>query len=309
MTVPNLSDDQMRALLKALEQALYNHNQWAEELHAALICRLQPDQRDLSEEAHRLCHFGQWYYNEAASALQHHPGFREIGIEHERMHQYAASLLRASADGAPISIHDYELFLSALRRLRLEVESVQHAFAEVLHNLDPLTGTPNRAGMLPKLREQRELVKRQVHGCAIAMMDLDHFKTVNDQYGHGVGDTVLAGFARHIVAHLRPYDRVFRYGGEEFLLCLPDADLEAGREIIDRLRAELAGLVFEADGDRRVQVTVSFGLTLLDPAIAAEQSIERADKALYVAKATGRNRVVAWDATMDGPRVEAETPA
>jgi len=160
--------------------------------------------------------------------------------------------------------------------------------------------------MLTKLREERELVSRGVHGCAVVMMDLDLFKAVNDQYGHGVGDRVLVDFAHYVTAHLRPYDKVFRYGGEEFLICLPDADLDTGHEIVDRLREELASLPFEAGDAQRFHVTASFGLTLLDPAVPVEQSIDRADKALYAAKAKGRNRVVTWNASLDAPQAESE---
>jgi diguanylate cyclase (GGDEF)-like protein len=139
------------------------------------------------------------------------------------------------------------------------------------------------------------------------MFDLDHFKTVNDQYGHLTGDKVLVDVAHYIVAHLRPYDKVFRYGGEEFLICLPDTDAQSGRDIIDRLRAELGSLVHAAADGRTFQVTISFGVTLLDPDIPVEQSIDRADKALYVAKATGRNRTVIWDASMNGTPEPAAT--
>jgi diguanylate cyclase (GGDEF)-like protein len=298
----------MRGVLNALEQALYNHDQWAEALYGALICRLPPDQRDMSSEAHRLCRFGQWYYTAGQAALERHPGFEEVGIEHERMHQYAARLLRATVEGVPISIHDYERFVTTLKRLRLEFETLQHEFAEALYNLDPLTGTPNRVGMLTKLREERELVSRGVHGCAVAMMDLDLFKTVNDQHGHGAGDRVLIDFAHYVMAHLRPYDKVFRYGGEEFLICLPDADADAGYEIIDRLRQELATLPFGGSDEKQFYVTVSFGISALDPTVPVEQSIDRADRALYVAKARGRNRVIVWDASMDARRGETETP-
>jgi diguanylate cyclase (GGDEF)-like protein len=153
--------------------------------------------------------------------------------------------------------------------------------------------------MLTKLREQHELAVRKVHVCTIVMIDLDHFKNVNDKYGHVVGDKVLVGVARYIMAHLRPYDKVFRYGGEEFLMCLPDTNLQTGHEIIDRLREELGSLPHEADGKATFHVTVSFGLTLLDPDLPVEKSIDRADKALYVAKAMGRNRAITWDASMN----------
>jgi diguanylate cyclase len=297
MAIPSISDEQMRAALKEFEQASYNHDQWAETLYGTLICHLTPDERDTCHDSHRQCRFGQWYYKQGIAALKDYPGFAEIGLEHERMHQYATSLLRSSVNGVPISIKDYERFVSALKRLHLEVATVQRELESSLFNLDPLTGTPSRVGMLSKLRELQEFVRRD-HDCAVAMMDLDFFKSVNDKYGHLVGDKVLVDFARYIMAHLRPYDRVFRYGGEEFLICLSDTDLQAGHDIIDRLREELGSLQFDGNGQGPFHSTVSFGVALLDGNAPVEQSIDRADKALYVAKTTGRNRVVKWDASL-----------
>lgn len=308
MAIPSLSDEQMRSALKELEQASYNHDQWAETLYGTLICRLTPDERDTSRDAHHHCRFGQWYYKSGLTALDHYPGFAEIGLEHERMHQYATSLLRASMDGVPISIKDYERFVTALKRLRLEIATVQRELESTLFNLDPLTGTPSRVGMLTKLRELQEFVRRD-HACTVAMMDLDSFKSVNDKYGHLAGDKVLVGFARYIMTHLRPYDRVFRYGGEEFLICLSDTSVEAARDVMDRLREELALLTFDGNGLGSFCVTVSLGLAPLDAEGPVELSIDRADRALYAAKAAGRNRVIAWDATMAPPSGEAAAVA
>jgi diguanylate cyclase len=298
MAAPNLSDEHLRTATKELEQALYNHEQWAEALYGTLICRLTPDHRDVGPDAHRECRFGQWFYGSGNVTLGGYPGMAEIGAEHERMHNYAASLLRSSADRTPISIADFERFVTALKRLRLEVATVRHELETTLYSLDPLTGTPSRLGMLTKLREQHEMVKRKVHLCAVAIMDLDKFKAVNDTYGHAVGDKVLIDFAHYVMAHLRPYDKVFRYGGEEFLIVLPDTDLQEGHQLLDRLREELASLPHAADSGR-FHVTVSVGLTLVDPDVSVEQSIDRADKALYVAKASGRDRTVIWDASMN----------
>ena len=309
MAIPNMSDEDIRAALKELEQAVYNHEQWAEKLYGTLICRLTPDQRDLSDEAHRMCQFGQWYYRSGMAALARHPGVPEIGIEHKRMHQYAATLLRSCSDGVPISINDYERFVTTLRRLRLEIATVQRELEDAHHNLDPLTGTPSRVSLLTKLREQHDLAKRKEHACTIAMMDLDHFKNVNDTHGHAVGDKVLISVARYVMAHLRPYDKVFRYGGEEFLICLPDTDIQEAKSIVDRLREELASLPHRLESPEPLTVTVSFGLTQLDPDVPVEQSIDRADKALYVAKATGRNRVIVWDASMTLSPAEPEQAA
>jgi diguanylate cyclase (GGDEF)-like protein len=309
MSIPNIPEELMRGALVELEQAVHNHEQWAEMLYGTLICRLPPDERDISEDAHRMCRFGQWYHKSGAAALGEHPGLAEIGHEHERMHQYARSLLRSSVEGIPISIREYDRFVSALKRMRLEIDTVRREVEDALYNLDPLTGTPSRVGMLTKLREQREFAKRSVHSCVIAMMDLDLFKSVNDGYGHLVGDKVLVAFARYISAHLRPYDKIFRYGGEEFLICLPDTDLHTGHEIVERLRAELASLPHEVEGKGTVHVTVSFGLTLLDPDVSVEESIDRADKALYAAKEKGRNTTLIWEASMSGPEMRFQESA
>ncbi len=299
MPIPNVSNDEMREALKELAQATYNHDQWAEGLYGTLICGLTPDERDLSEDAHRLCRFGQWYYQSGSALFEHHAGFAEIGVEHQRMHECVTHILQRFSRKQPIPIEDFERFVSALKRLRLEIATVQHEIQETLFNLDPLTGTPSRFAMLTKLREQQQFVRRGVHDCTIAMMDIDHFKEVNDTYGHVVGDHVLTGVAHLLMANMRPYDRVFRYGGEEFLICLSDTDLKTGHDVIDRLRAEIEVLAQNSDEKGAFTVTVSFGMALLDAELAVEQSIDRADKALYVAKEQGRNRVVDWNPSMN----------
>ena len=298
MTAPVLPDEMMRTALKELEQAVYNHDQWAENLYGTLICRSTPDDRDISPEAHHNCRFGQWYQKAGATILKHHPGYAEIGLEHERMHQYATGLLHSSMSDVPISFKDYERFVTALKRLKLEIATVQNELQNTLFNLDPLTGTPSRTSMLSTLREQLELVRRK-HACAVMMVDLDKFKSINDKYGHLVGDNALIGIAHYLMAHLRPYDKVFRYGGDEFLVCLPDTDEKAAYDIASRLVEELASLSFEAEGKGKFHITVTFGLTTLALDVPVEQSIDRADKALYVAKEQGRNRVAVWDPSMN----------
>jgi len=281
-----------------LTQALFAHEQWCDNIYRTLICRLQPDQRDLDPQAHRKCCFGQWYFAEGASLLQARPGFAEIATEHERMHQLASKLLGETMDRQPIQLHDYERFIAAMKRMRLETLTLKRELEDALSNLDPLTGAANRTGMLPKLREQHELVKRKVHSCCVAMMDLDNFKIVNDSYGHAMGDRVLATFSRFAMAHLRPYDHFFRYGGEEFLICAVATDIATAHKRLEQLRAGLAAIPFSSEDHPTFHVTVSFGVTPLDPAASVEQSIDRADKALYAAKAAGRNQVMDWAPSM-----------
>jgi diguanylate cyclase len=299
MTLPRLSQEEMRTALSHLEQALFHHDQWFEGINRTLICGVAPDQRDAAPDAHRTCRFGQWLYGSGVGALANDPGFAAIEIAHQRMHQSVREMILATEAGKPIPIDDYERFVTALKQMRLEVQTLKHELEDALYNLDPLTSAASRIGMLTKLREQQEFVRRKVHFCSVAMMDLDLFKGVNDSYGHTVGDRVLVAMARYLLAHIRPYDMLFRYGGEEFLLCLPDADLKTGHDILDRLRQALGQLPFETNGKPPFHVTVSFGLTLLDSDVPIETSIERADKALYTAKTAGRNQVVIWAPSMD----------
>jgi diguanylate cyclase (GGDEF)-like protein len=288
----------MRIALRELEQASYHHEQWAENLHGTLVCRAVPDEKDLGPDAHCQCHFGQWYSHTGSIALRNHPGFQEIGIEHERMHRYAAHLLRASRDGGVVARADYERFVGALKRMNLEMANVREELQRALFNLDPLTGVPSRIGMLTALREQQEYV-RQNHCCVVAMLDLDHFKSINDNYGHMVGDTVLVEVARWLMGHLRPYDKIYRYGGEEFLICLPGTDMVTGNDILNRFIEGIAGLPFAVEGKDGLRVTASVGLADLGAHLPVERSIEHADRALYLAKGQGRNRVVLWDVAMD----------
>lgn len=298
MVIPNISDEFMRIALRELEQASYHHEQWAEKLHGTLICRAVPDEADLGGDAHCRCRFGQWYYQTGSIALKNHPGFHEIGIEHERMHKCAAHLLRSSTDGGVVARADYERFVGALKRMNLEMSNVRDELQRALFNLDPLTGAPSRIGMLTALREQQEYVRRS-HDCVVAMLDLDHFKSINDNYGHMVGDKVLVEVARWVMAHLRPYDKIYRYGGEEFLICLPETDVATGRDILNRFIEGVAALPFSVEGKDGFSVTASVGLADLVPQQPVERTIERADRALYLAKAQGRNQVVTWDASMD----------
>ncbi|MBY0544622.1 MAG: diguanylate cyclase [Gammaproteobacteria bacterium] len=293
MSLLNLAHEELHGLVAQLEQSLYNHQQWHNALIRTLICRLPADQHDINAKAHRSCRFGQWYYQLAPNSLQTHPGFIALGKEHQHMHKLAAKLLVMN-ETSTISPHDYDNFANVLERMRLETFTLKRELEDLLYNSDPLTRTINRVNMLPILREQHTLVTRNAQTCCIVMMDLDHFKKFNDDYGHLVGDKVLAAFAQYIIEHLRPYDKVFRYGGEEFLICMQHTELSNAFDIVERLRTGLEKNQIKQENGKTLSITASFGLTQLDPTVPVEQSIDRADKAMYLAKNEGRNRTIIW---------------
>lgn len=159
-----------------------------------------------------------------------------------------------------------------------------------LMNRDSLTGLLNHTNLKVALERELSLSLRRQRPLTFVMLDLDHFKSVNDTYGHPVGDRVIKGLSRLLVQRLRKGDIIGRYGGEEFALILPDTDLEHGLRVVDELRTEFATLAHQhAEGS--FTITFSAGLAELGPNSRMESLLEAADGALYEAKRRGRNQV------------------
>lgn len=299
MALDEVTRDELQGVIAQLKEALFNHQQWHGALIRTLVCKLPGDKHDINPLAHTECRFGQWYYGKAPEKMRNHPGFIALGEEHQRMHHLARLLLITVDADNPVTALDFDNFANALERLRLEIFALERELEDTLFNHDSLTGAITRFGILPALREQQELVKRHAQVCYIAMMDLDNFKAINDLHGHSAGDRVLAASVHYLIKHLRPYDKVFRYGGEEFLLCIPYTELTPGYGRVRELGEGLAALEIDIGGEELVHISASFGLALLDPDIPVEKSIDRADKALYAAKSAGKNCVQIWDSSME----------
>ena len=171
--------------------------------------------------------------------------------------------------------------ISERKRLMAELER--------LSETDALTNTLNRRGFLKQAEREFERMRRTGQPLTIVMVDIDHFKAVNDSYGHAAGDLVLAMVADCCRKQSRNIDILSRFGGEEFIILLTDASLEAANKIVTRLHQAIAGSsVSTIKGE--VAVTASFGLATVDPnAVDLETAIRLADEALYEAKNSGRN--------------------
>ncbi|HLW75251.1 MAG TPA: GGDEF domain-containing protein [Gammaproteobacteria bacterium] len=168
---------------------------------------------------------------------------------------------------------------------------------------DDLTGTFNRRHIIHILEQEQLRAQRTSRGFCICLMDLDHFKDVNDRHGHLAGDDVLRQFAERVMKEVRYLDRVGRdgvdsagdeqfgrYGGEEFLLVLPETGLDGALVCVERIRQKVADAIFRAGG-ASVRMTVSCGLTACQPGEDMRATLARADQGLYRAKDRGRNRV------------------
>ncbi len=169
---------------------------------------------------------------------------------------------------------------------------------EMLANTDVLTGLPNRRFLLDRLNEEAAEADRFGRPLSFVLLDVDHFKRVNDRCGHPAGDEVLRQVARLLRAGLRRYDVAARFGGEEFAILLPGTGSEVAREVAERARRCLAGSDIEIAEDEILRVTASFGVAERRPGEPVAELVRRADDALYRAKEEGRDRVVASRATV-----------
>lgn len=193
----------------------------------------------------------------------------------------------------PVDDHELKVRLRAGRRV-LDLQEELISAREVLRaqaTRDPLTGLLNRAALLELVNAEMARGKREHSPVGLAILDLDHFKSINDTYGHHAGDVVLRESARRLRTAIRPYDGIGRFGGEEFIVVLPGADTKGIGRIAERLRQHLCAEPV-AYGDRAIPVSASFGMASTSQLAEADMNVltRAADAALYRAKKAGRNR-------------------
>jgi len=191
-----------------------------------------------------------------------------------------------------------------LRKILIKVDANQLAL-ETLSQFDPLTNSLSRTEILYRVSEEIDRSRRNKHSFALLEMDIDHFKNVNDQFGHHVGDEILLNLVRHSREAIRSVDAIGRIGGEEFLILLPETNTEGAIQIAERLRKHIANAINDTSALIPVKITISVGVTIFNPnenpgmarGIALNELINKADLAMYQAKNEGRNRVAFWSAS------------
>lgn len=278
-----------------LDQAIAKHAQWLQDWHRCVLCSEAPGQKIVSENAQYLCNFGAWYEVHREGRLVDQPAFHALARVHREMHDVARALAIKKWDGGEIAVFEHDFLTDLVNDFNAKARHLSRAFGKAFSDIDPLTGIHNRQQMLGELEVEWTRFLRTGSPCCIALADLDHFKKINDVHGHHAGDEVLRASVSRFVSELRPYDTIFRYGGEEFLLCLPNTELESALAVLDRLRVGLSDHPLEIGDNELIKVTASFGLAEMDRDSTLEELIERADKSLYKAKNEGRDRVCYWD--------------
>jgi len=182
----------------------------------------------------------------------------------------------------------------------------ENSALEILNATDSLTLALTKKETYVRLKREISRGQRSLHPLAFLMLDIDHFKRINDQYGHMVGDTVLKNLSLFCQHKLRDIDVFGRFGGEEFLIACPETDAKAALEIAERLREAISKDYFAIVNGKEITLTVSIGISIFDPKqvnhdsldLAMDLYIDYSDKAMYCAKNAGRNQVKLFDEGM-----------
>lgn len=221
-----------------------------------------------------------------------------IGIRGWRKLQKVAHRVREERPqlvGEPLSLMGrHDQLIADLRNQVVELSREKELLSSLLKEKserlrkDPLTGISNRLAYEEQLQAEYRRWKRFGNPLTLLVWDIDHFKQINDRYGHAAGDEVLRGVARQLASRIRSTDFVARYGGEEFVMLLSGADATAAINVANKLRLDIAEARFGIDGTD-MPVTISCGLSSFESGDSPESVFGRADHALYRAKQAGRN--------------------
>ncbi|WP_290760624.1 diguanylate cyclase [Fibrobacter sp. UBA4297] len=186
-----------------------------------------------------------------------------------------------------------ELLEKEVKERTYELEQANKKL-DVISRTDELTQLPNRRDMHKTIEKEVERANRFRKAFSIIFIDIDHFKDVNDTYGHATGDAVLKSVASTLRSLLRKYDVLARYGGEEFLTLLPETELKDAAHVAERFRKQIENQTIFFGG-QEIKVTITLGVAQFDSSQGAERCIQLADKALYEGKEHGRNKVILWE--------------
>ena len=274
-----------------------SHLQWMKQLVDAVSTR---NHATMPETHHELCEFGAWLHQHGRTLIRDESHYQLIDRIHAAMHDVVKDIEEVLEKDS-----DRHLPLLALMKkterhsleLGNEISMLNNMVIMSVYNKDALTGALTRRNLERILINELELSRATETPFCLLMGDLDHFKAINDNYGHVVGDRAIAHFAGVVRASLRQVDLLFRYGGEEFLMVLPSTHYEQGKILAERVRANLNGQPLQMD-DASITLHASFGLMEVHGTSMAFIDSERVrdiirecDQRLYTAKQRGRDQV------------------
>ena len=285
-----LEDDDLHRFHGDFRRALLMHRRSRLNLHFRLHFPTQDDAPFGDVDPAAGLDLRPWFTEAPSEAVSSHPVFRELVGAQDELISQAREALQAAAL-RQLQVEQLSRLLRTMHEFDRVADRLDATITTSLTDIDELTGLLNRSAMERDLERELTHARRTGARFTVAMVDADHFKAVNDSHGHGFGDHVLETLAERFVQSLRPRDRVYRYGGEEFLVMLPNTPLAKARAVLERLRQRAVAREIR-QGEMAVTQSVSVGAAETADDETPAATVARADEALYRAKAAGRNRVV-----------------
>ena len=287
-----IQEQELQLLGEEFEQLFVSHIQWVKNIQKCIICNLPYDKK--LNENHKSCSFGKWYDSVNNTVLLKSPEFIKLGNVHKKIHVESEEILNSYENKQKIKIEDYESFSETQDEFMVCINSFSTSINSARFQIDGLTKLPNRNLILQILEQEHSRSLRKKRTYCVGIADIDFFKNINDNYGHLAGDETLRQVSQFFLASMREYDSIGRYGGEEFIICMPETSLKEAKLIMEKLCKHLAELTIKINETSCINITCSFGLSELNNDLSLTEIINNSDIALYSAKNSGRNKVVAW---------------
>jgi diguanylate cyclase len=291
-TMPDLSPEIDR-LITALDAASDAHMNWTHRILRFVLLRTSPGEDVLAPMAHTLCTFGRWCtanrsHFETIDVL----AANRLELAHQAMHDAVRSICVDLLAGRPGKADDLLAFEQAQSELLVLLARFKTSILANAVRNDPLTGLPLRYGIEGDFSLQQKDALRNHNQLFVALIDIDHFKRINDSYGHPVGDRVLRHLAETLNCNLRSNEPLYRFGGEEFLWLMQCKSAEEAEQSAQRLLTIIRTTHVPIADNKSVTLTVTLGMAQAGHHEELASALERADVALYRGKETGRDRCI-----------------
>ena len=290
--MPDFSPE-LENFITELDAAVEAHMSWTRRVMRCAVLHTPPGEDVLSPSAHTLCRFGRWFMSKQSDfeKMSSQNTQRLIAV-HQSMHDAIRSICANVLAGRPAQSAHLDVFEQTQAELIELLAEFKTQFLATAVRHDHLTGLPLRYGLEQEFIQLQKLCRRNKLLLYVVMIDVDHFKLVNDNYGHSVGDIALRHLVDTIKRNIRPGEPLYRFGGEEFLLLMQTQSPEEAASAAKRLINVVRDAPVLIPQNKPLAMTITIGLSLAGQDEKLDSVIERADRALFEGKRAGRDRYV-----------------